>query len=482
MTFLNTTFTFLVARPLVFMLLALLPFVLIAYWKRAFPTRLALLLLLLPVAISFLTIFVIGSIYVALVLDVILLVALLVDLQLIPRKKSFQVSREMAKVFSLGKPQNVELEITNSSNRNCRVEMIDDLPVEFDSDPPSFPLQLKTRSRKQCHARLTSSRRGLFHLAGIHVKVYSLLRLWRAYYFYPNRSVAHVYPDLKQISEFGLLARTNRLSLLGFRRTRKVGQDNEFERLRDYTRDDNQRHIDWRATARKRKLMVKDFQNNQNQSIIFLVDCGRMLTGISGKISMLDHAFNAMLLMSYVALKQGDSVGLLTFSNCVHRYTPPKTGTRHLNRLLHASFDQHPQYVESRYDEAFVYLNKHCRKRSLVILITNLIDQINANQVEKYLQNLTHRHLPMGVFLRDHDVYDPIDEYLELSVNDRNSNDPLVRQQLYEAAAASEIARWRHQSINMLTHSGVLMLDVFPEQLTSAIVNRYLEIKARHLL
>jgi uncharacterized protein (DUF58 family) len=293
---------------------------------------------------------------------------------------------------------------------------------------------------------------------------------------------AHVYPDMKQISEYGMLAKTNRLSLMGVRRTRKVGQDNEFERLREYTRDDNHRHIDWRATARKRRLMVKDFQNNQNQTIVFLVDCGRMMSGHSGSITMLDHALNAMLMMSYVALKRGDSVGLITFSNRVHRYTPPRSGARHLNRLLHAVFDQHAQQVESRYDDAFFYLNQHCRKRSLVVLITNLIDRINASQVERYLQNSSGRHLPMGVFLRDHDLYDPIDEFLELPAAAQIGADYHARQQLFQAAAASDIARWRHQSITALQYSGILMLDVFPEQLTASLVNKYLEIKARHLL
>ena len=102
-----------------------------------------------------------------------------------------------------------------------------------------------------------------------------------------------------------MLARTNRLSLMGVRRTRKIGQDNEFERLRDYTRDDNYKHIDWRSTARRSKLTVKDFQANQSQRLLFLIDCGRMMTNEADGLSLLDHALNAMLMLSYVALKQG---------------------------------------------------------------------------------------------------------------------------------------------------------------------------------
>ena len=222
----------------------------------------------------------------------------------------------------------------------------------------------------------------------------------------PAESELHVYPDMQQLREYALLARTNRLSLMGVRRTRRIGQDNEFERLRDYTLDDNYKHIDWRSTARRGKLTVKDFQANQSQRVIFLIDCGRMMTNTAGGLSLLDHALNAMLMLSYVALSQGDSVGLICFSDEIQAFVPPRGGMNQMNRLLHASFDRFPRLVESRYDEAFVYLNAHCRKRSLVILITNVIDEVNSHQVEQLLDQPGGRHLPLGVLLRDHAIFD----------------------------------------------------------------------------
>jgi uncharacterized protein (DUF58 family) len=258
------------------------------------------------------------------------------------------------------------------------------------------------------------------------------------------------------------------------RRSRKIGQDNEFERLRDYTQDDNYKHIDWRTTARRRKLTVRDFQANQSQRIVFMVDCGRMMTGEDGEISMLDHSLNAMLMLSYVALRQGDSAGLISFSDRIHNYTPAKNGVKHINRLLHASYDQQARYVESRYDDAFLYLRTHCLKRSLVILVTNVIDEINAHQIKQYMGTLTGRHLPLAVFLRDREMFSAVDEFESTSHPSSSA--------IYQAAAASEVLTWRHQVIRDLRHQGVLALDLFPEQLTSELVNQYLEIKARHLL
>jgi uncharacterized protein (DUF58 family) len=257
---------------------------------------------------------------------------------------------------------------------------------------------------------------------------------------------------------------------MGVRRTRKIGQDHDFERLRDYTLDDNYKHIDWRATARRNKLTVKDFQTSQSQRIIFLMDCGRMMTNEAVGLSLLDHSLNAMLMLSFVALKQGDSVGLICFSDQIHTFVPPRGGMNQMNKLLHASFDRFPQLVESRYDQAFFYLSSHCRKRSLVVLMTNVIDEVNAHQVEQYLSTVVGRHLPLGVLMRDHQLFDAADMPHPVDLD------------LYRAAAAAEILTWRHQVLTDLEHKGVLSLDVFPEDMTAPLVNRYLEIKARHLL
>src|SRR5439155_542862 len=124
--------------------------------------------------------------------------------------------------------------------------------------------------------------------------------------------------------------------------------------------------------------------SNQSQRIVFLLDCGRMMTNEAADLTLLDHAFNAMLMLSYVALSHGDAVGLLCFSDEIHSFVPPTSGMKQMNRLLHASFDRFPRLVESRYDQAFVYLGAHCRKRSLVVLVTNLIDEVNANQIDRH--------------------------------------------------------------------------------------------------
>lgn len=456
--------------PYALLLLIPLTFAALGWAKQIYPQRALALWALFPAILSLGL--VLGSQFIPwlIAFDVLVAGVMVIDLATLPRRSNFECSREMGRIASLQKPHPVRLIVGNRSKRALQVEVRDDIPDECEATPEEFSLSLPPQSRSLVDYELRARRRGAFHLESVYLRVSSRLKLWQRHLKFPASNELDVYPDMRQMREYALLARTDRLNLMGMRRARRIGQDNEFERLRDYTLDDNYKHIDWRSTARRGKLTVKDFQANQSQRVVFLIDCGRMMTLTSQGISLLDHALNATLMLSYVALRRGDSVGLVCFADEIQRYVPPRGGMNQMNRLLHASFDRSAQLVESRYDEAFVYLNSHCRKRSLVILITNVIDEVNSNQIGQYLTSMVGRHLPLAVLLRDHSVFD--------AAQVRGADDP----GLYRAAAASQIVTWRHSVLADLESQGVLSLDVFPEQMTAPLVNRYLEIKARHLL
>jgi len=448
----------------------LAPLVLLGWLGKIYPRRRLMLLAIVPAVVT-LGLLVSPSVLAAvLALDGLLLLAAVGDLFTLPRRRNFTVVRHAGRIVSLRKPHPVTLALSNLGRRALAIEVRDGVPHELNPDPAEFSLKLTPHSRATLHYKLRPSRRGAFHLDLVDLRVASFLGLWQRALRYPAHTLLHVYPDMQQLSQYALLARTNRLSLLGVRRVRRIGQDHEFERLRDYTLDDNYRQIDWRATARRSKLTVKDFQATQSQRIVFLVDCGRMMTNTAEGLSLLDHALNAVLLLSYVALRQGDSPGLICFSDEIHGYVPPRSGMRQMNRLLHASFDRFPRLVESRYDQAFRYLATHCRRRSLVVLITNLIDEVNARQIDQYLANLVGRHLPLGVLLRDRRTFEAVE------------GEPMGEDVFWRAAAAADILLWRHQVLTDLQSKGVLVLDTFPQAMTAPLINRYLQVKARHLL
>jgi uncharacterized protein (DUF58 family) len=437
---------------------------------RIYPHRRMLALLVLPCLLVLLLPVIPEVRTSVLLIDLAVVLIAIGDAFTLPTAGRFSAQRQLERIASLGKTHQVELLIENRSRRAWEMAIRDDLPEEFEVSDVQFSVRLKGLSRARFQYGFSARRRGAFALEFIHLQIFSRGKLWKRYLRIPVASQVHVYPDMKQLSQYALLARTNRLSLMGVRRSRKVGQDHDFERLRDYTPDDNYKHMDWRATARRRKLTVKQFQTSQSQRIIFLLDCGRMMNNQAVGLSLLDHALNAILMLSHVALRQGDSVGLVCFSDRIHTYVPPRAGMAQMNHLLHASFDRFPDLVESRYDLAFLHLAAHCRKRSLVVLVSNLIDQVNSRQVERYLSLQVGRHLPLGVLLRDHQMFAAVE------------HPPVGDEQLFQAAAAAEIISWRHDVLTDLEHQGVMVLDLFPEDMTAPLINQYLDIKARHLL
>ncbi len=395
---------------------------------------------------------------------------LVIDLLTLPNVSSIHVERSMARVASLGNRHPIEFLVDNRSAYPVTMQLAEDASLGLQVEPQFHTLTALPKKRMAFEHLVTPHRRGAFSLEFAYAQLFSRLGFWAKQHKFPCASPLHVYPDIKQIGEYALLARTNRLSQIGVRRTRRPGQDNDFERLRDYQQDDNYKHIDWRASARRQKLTVKQFQTDQSQRVIFLLDCGRMMTNEYEGLSLLDYALNSVLMLSYVALDQGDSVGMICFSDHIHNYVPPAGGKRQMNRLLHAGFDQFPRLVQSRFDEAFLYLSTHCRRRSLVVLITNVIDQVNSQQIESYMGNLIGAHVPLLVLTRDHRIFEAADN---------PTPDPTV---LYRSAAACQLLVWRNQVIRGMQARGALALDVFPEEMTSPLVNQYLEIKARHLL
>ncbi|MCA9193432.1 MAG: DUF58 domain-containing protein [Planctomycetales bacterium] len=451
--------------------LILLPLVLLAWIGRIYPANRLVLLACLNFAVWLPTPFVatwwwvVPTSLVAMVLTICLL-----DWWRIPSLANVQVSRQMARVASLGNTHEVQLWLDNRGRRSIYVTIKDDCGSGMRTEPESMSMELRPRTRQLVNFRLFVARRGAFDFEFLYFHVFSPWKLWCKQVQIHCPGVLHVYPNIKQVAEYALLARTNRLSQIGVRRTRHLGQDNDFERLRDYQQDDNYKHIDWRSTARRQKLIVRQYQADQSQRVIFMVDSGRMMTNQYEGMSLLDYALNSVLMLSYVALQQGDSVGMICFSDQVHTYVPPTSGKRQMNRILHAGFNQFPRLVQSRFDEAFLYLSNHCRRRSLVVLVTNVIDEVNADQIHRYLGHLNGAHLPLLVLLRDHRVFEMADAFAD------------DREVLYRSAAASQLLVWRQDVIHRMRAQGSLTLDLFPEEMTSSMVNKYLEIKAKHLL
>jgi len=341
----------------------------------------------------------------------------------------------------------------------------EDLPLGID---------LPARARVTTHYHVRPSRRGAYELGNHTVRYPSPLGLWIRQVRLPAADPVKVFPNVRAVRTYELLARQNREQSL-FRASRRRGGESEFERLREYRRDDEHRAIDWKATARRRQLIAREYQLETNQSIMFVLDAGRLMTAQSAGLSLFDHGLNAALMLSHVAVRNGDHVGLLAFADQVKSYAPLAAGTQATRRIIHAGYHLHPDLVESSYQVAFEQLSARVRKRSMVVLFTQVVDDVAAKELLRLTRGIANRHLPLLVLFRDPDVETLLDP---LGPDGR----PTSTLATYTAAAAAEVVDWRDRLAMELRRQGALILDVMPQGLTPSLINRYLEVKARHLL
>jgi uncharacterized protein (DUF58 family) len=383
------------------------------------------------------------------------------------------VTREPPAVLSVGRTNPIRLRIRSTARRRLDVTVTDDRPPEVAVADLPARKTLGPRGRANVVYHVSPSRRGAVELGDHHVRYPSPLGLWQRQLRIPARHIAKVYPDVAAVRAYELLARQSRENLL-VRAVRLRGGENEFERLREYGRDDEYRNIDWKATARRGRLIVREYQQERNQTIVCLLDCGRLMTAESDGLAQLDHALNAVLMLSHVAARAGDQLGLMAFDAHVRTYLPPAGGRRAAQRVAQATYDLHAGMVETDFEGAFMELTKRLRKRALVVLFTQVIDDVSAQAVLRQVRGLRPRHLPVCVLFRDPDL----DRLAEPPSGLAGAPDG----ELYVGAAAAEAIVWRERLVRDLKVGGALVLHVPPRNTTPAVINRYLQIKAQHLL
>ncbi|MGA2079822.1 MAG: DUF58 domain-containing protein [Holophaga sp.] len=368
--------------------------------------------------------------------------------------------RRLPPVLPIGAWTPVRLRFANRSGIHRRLRWFDGAPPSMDLRHQPQELVLAPGAWAETSYAVCPRQRGPCVFTPTDVQVASPLRLWwRLLRLGPARSVK-VFPNFAPVKKYALLARGHRLEQLGIHRRRRRGEGSEFHQLRDYRPGDSLRQVDWKATARMRRLISRDYQEEQDQQVVCLLDCGRRMRSLDGRLSHFDHTLAALLLLAYVALRQGDAVGLLTFAGPTI-WLPPRKTPATLDRLLAAVHDLQPTLRPTDYLDAARAALARIRKRALVVLITNLRDE-DDETLGPALQLLRHRHRVILASLREPDLdlarQAPIHEF---------------RQALRAGAIDAYLAQ-RRQAFTRLAPRGGAALDVLPRQLPVALVNQYL--------
>jgi uncharacterized protein (DUF58 family) len=311
--------------------------------------------------------------------------------------------------------------------------------------------------------KLTAIERGKYTFPFVQVHLDSLLGLWQRNIVLEVVSETHVYPNFAAISQYALLATDNNLSQMGIIKKRRRGEGQDFHQLREYRQGDALRQIDWKATARSLKLISREYQDERDQEIIFLLDCGHRMLAKEDELSHFDHTLNAILLLSYVALRQGDAVGLGTFSG-EPRWIPPRKGYHTIQQILNTIYDLQPSSESPDFGKAATDLMMRHKKRALIIILTNIRDE-DSDDLLPAINLLRKRHLVLVNSLREK----AIDEVLEQPIE--TLPDAIL------TAATHEYLRHRKIAFEKLLHQGTNALETTPDQLSVELINAYLNIK-----
>ena len=396
----------------------------------------------------------------------------LTDWFLFPPLDTLSVEREADEKLSLGADNPVRIRVRNASRVPLRLEVRDSPPEGIPDDQPTaaFQFTVPAGGRHIAVYHVTPRARGRYTFGDLYLRVHGRLGLVDRLLRLPMPADVKVYPNLLETAKFNLMARRGRLQQVGIRAARLQGAGREFESLRDYMPDDEMRRIDWKATARRGRLVARQYEVEKSQSVLLVLDVGRtMLAEIDG-IQKLDYAINAALLLAYVATLAEDKVGLLVFADTVQAYLPPRKGRGQVYAILEALYNARATLAEPDYRGALTYLQSRWRKRSLLICFTDLWDPDSSRQTIAELAALQPRHLVAAVTLLDTKVLRAAGQKIA------------APETVYEKAVALQVLEDRQKAVAALTQRGVLVVDSPADKLSVELVNRYLEVKERMLL
>jgi uncharacterized protein (DUF58 family) len=402
--------------------------------------------------------------------DVLLLGAAAFDGVRAPTARRLRVERTAPDRVSLGAAADVRVALAWPGGRHgLRVRITDDLPPLLVREGADV-MEVRLPAGREAHAayRVRAERRGDAAYGDLHLRVLGPLGLvWRQSKV-ARADPLRVQPGVLEVKRYRLLGLRNRLQEAGFRPNRQRGEGGSFESLREYVTGDDPRTMDWKASARRGVPMVRQYEVERRQNVLLAIDAGRLMTQKVAGRERIDFALASALLLADVASLHGDQVGLLVFADRVQQYIPPSRNS--LSMLADALGQVHARMVEPNYPAAFTYLAKQLRRRSLLVIFSDVIDASASAALVAHLSRAAGRHLPLAVALRNPE--------LEATAAQRPADEAGV----YRRAAAEELLQVRAHALAAMQRSGVLVADARPQEAVPAVVNRYLEVKRRGLL
>lgn len=428
--------------------------------------------ILISVGIFFciLTFFIPACWYIALIYLLVLAALTITDyLLLFLGKGQIIAKRRTNERWNLGTENDITTEFKNTFPFNAAVEIIDELPPQFQVRNRKEHLQMPSGKKQSLHYELKPHNRGTFDFGNVICYASSPLKLLQRRCINEETRTVKVYPSSKQLRQFQLLALSDNSQFIGSRHIKKLGASLEFEQIREYVTGDDIRNINWKATARKGSMMVNNYVDARSQQIYCIIDKGRTMKMPFDGMTLLDYAINAALIFLNIAIQKQDRAGLVTFSAKINDVIPAERNHTQISKINEALYKQTTDFMDSSYEDLTVHLFRKLSQRSFLLLFTNFETLASLERQLPYLKRLASRHLVCVVLFQN---------TLLREIQDTHRD---TLEGIYIKTIADKFSFEKKQIVKELRRHGIISILTTPQNLTVDVVNKYLELKARQM-
>ncbi len=378
--------------------------------------------------------------------------------------------RIMANKLSNGDKNNISIYIQNNYSFQTQIEILDEIPHQFQIRDFLIKLSLNANQQGSRSYTVRPVKRGEYKFGGLHVFVVTVLGLVSRRYTFSSEKNVPVYPSFVQMRKYALLAISNRLTMYGVKKIRKIGHNQEFDQIKLYTFGDDYRTVNWKATARKGELMVNQYQDERSQQVYSVIDKGRVMKMPFEGMSLLDYAINASLVISNIAISKDDKAGLMTFTNRVQATLPASKNHSQMQKIADMLYNQKTNFEESDFESLYAHIKRAISQRSLILLYTNFETVSSLQNQLPYLQKIATTHLLIVVFFENTELKSLIEKK------------PTNTEEIYLQTIAEKFAFEKRLIVKELQKVGIQAILTSPQHLTVNTINKYLELKARGLI
>ncbi|MBD1431925.1 DUF58 domain-containing protein [Sphingobacterium sp. DN00404] len=385
------------------------------------------------------------------------------------QKSKIVIQRNYPEKLSNGDENDMEIQLTSRYPTKVHIRLLEEFPIQLQLRNVELESTILPREIKAIRYQIRPTSRGVYAFGRCHALVQRLGLFARKFTLNEPLELA-CYPSFIQMRKYQLLATTDRLVELGIKRIRKIGATLEFDHIREYVRGDEYRHLNWKATAKHKKLLVNQYQEEKSQPIYALIDTGRVMRMPFDGLTLLDYAINSTLVLANAAILKQDRAGMLTFSKAVSDHIAAEKRNNQMQLISERLYSITTAFDESEFGNLYTFCNKHINKRSLLMLYTNFETMDALSRQMPYLRVLAKTHIVVVVVFKNTELIDMAKKEGKKTID------------VYNQIIAQKFVYEKHLVIQELHRQGIQTIYTSPENLTINAINKYLEIKARGLL